>query len=224
MNKFLSIALLLASVFLYAPSCAAQAETSAWTEGGLKKISVKGLDAVYAKPGASLAEYNKVLLRPISVSFQKNWERNVTSGTRMRLTAADSQRIKDKLSTGVREEVVKQLNDGGYKLVDSAGDDVLDVQMAIVNLYVTAPDVPVPGNVKTYAVSAGEMTLVLELRDSASGDVIARAFDRALASETFHARRITNADNAAEARQAASGWAKALRTALDRSKGIGAKP
>jgi hypothetical protein len=225
MTKF-SIALALASAFAVAPfpqaRAADPAPTSAWSEGGLVKMNTKGLDVVYAKPGASLAEYHQVLLHPISVSFSRNWEQRVTSGTSMRISAADSQRIKDKLSALLREEVAKQLNEGGYKMATSAGDDVLDVTMAIVNLYVTAPDVKTAGVKSTYAVSAGEMSLVVELRDSVTGDVIARAFDRALARESFRPMRITSVDNAAEARAAAKGWAEALRKALDRSKGIGA--
>jgi len=227
MNR-LSIALFAVSAFVFASFAPALAEdlpgpASAWSEGGLVKLTTKGLDVVYAKPGATLAEYHQVLLRPISVSFAKNWEHSVTSGSRIRITTADSQRIKDKLSALLREEVEKQLHDGGYKMATAAGDDVLDVTMAIVNLYVTAPDVNQQNLRNSYGVSAGEMSLVVELRDSATGDIIARAFDRNLASESYRPMRISSVDNAAEARAAAKGWAEALRKALDRSKGIGAK-
>jgi hypothetical protein len=222
MNRF-SARLLLACALLYAPFGAAQAENSAWTEGGLQRITVKGLDAVYAKPGASFAGYNKVLLRPISVSFHKDWAKSVSAGAKMQISASDTQRIRDRLAKLVREEVVKELNDGGYKLVDAVDDDVLDVEMDIVNLHVVAPALTTGRKAGTYAVSAGEMTLILQLRDSATGDTIARALDRALASESFRPMRIDSVDNEAEARKAASGWAKALRSGLDRARGIGAK-
>lgn len=227
MNRF-SIALLAASAIVFATFPQAQAAdlpgpASAWSDGGLVKMNTKGLDVVYAKPGATLAEYRQVLLRPVSVSFAKNWEQSVTSGSRIRITTEDSQRIKDKLSALLREEIEKQLHDGGYKMATAAGDEVLDVTMAIVNLYVTAPDVNQQNLRNSYGVSAGEMSLVVELRDSATGDIIARAFDRNLASESYRPMRISSVDNAAEARAAAKGWAEALRKALDRSKGIGAK-
>jgi len=222
MNK-VSLALLLGSVFLFAPFDTVHADGSAWTEGGLQKITVKGLDAVYAKPGASLAGYDKVLLRPISVTFHKDWAKTVGAGAKMQVSASDTQRIRDRLSKLVREEVVKELNDGGYKLVDAADDDVLDVEMDVVNLHVVAPALTTGRKSGTYGVSAGEMTLILQLRDSATGDTIARALDRALASESFRPMRIDSVDNEAEARRAASGWAKALRSGLDRAKGIGAK-
>jgi hypothetical protein len=62
------------------------------------------------------------------------------------------------------------------------------------------------------------MTLVAELRDSGTGDIIMRVFDRTLAHESYRPQRITSVDNAAEARSAAVGWAKALRNELDLAK------
>jgi hypothetical protein len=79
------------------------------------------------------------------------------------------------------------LNDGGYRLVDAPGDDVLDVEMSIIDLDVAAPDIQSAGRVETFAVSAGEMTLVAALRDSVSGDIVMRIFDRAQARESFPA-------------------------------------
>ena len=199
-----------------APLSKSQA-SSAWSEEGLQPLQVKGLDVVYARSGADLATYAQILLAPVTVAFQRGWERNGTPGSRKPVSAADAQRIRDKLAKLVRAEVVEELTSGGYQLVDAAGDHVLEVDLAIVNLQVNAPDLGV-GRTTSYAVSAGEMTLVAELRDSASGEVLMRVFDRALARESFRPQRITSVDNAAEARTAAQGWAKALRTELDRAK------
>jgi hypothetical protein len=228
MNKK-SVTWLLAGVVACA-SCAlapAHAQTprnksdaaGAWSESGLEKVQVKGLDLVYAKPGSSLSGYAKVLLRPIDVAFRRNWEKQSAPGSRIPIKAADSQRIKDRLSALVRDEVSRELVAGGYQIVDAPGDDVLDVKMSIVDLNVAAPDLQTAGRVTSFAVSAGEMTLVAELRDSATGDIIMRVFDRTLAHESYRAQRITSVDNAAEARSAAIGWAKALRNELDLAKG-----
>ena len=194
---------------------------SVWSEGGLQKVSVKGLDVVYARPGASLASYTKFLLGPISVDFRRNWERQAAPGSLTRISAKDAQKIRDRLAKQIHEETVKELTAGGYQLASEPGDDVLQVNLSIVDLWVSAPDIAAAGNVKTYALSAGEMTLVAELRDSATGDVVARAFDRALARENFRPMRITSVENAAEAAAAARGWAKALRQELDSAKQIG---
>jgi hypothetical protein len=228
MNKQ-SITWLLAAAIACAPCFVAPANAQtprnksdaagAWSENGLEKIQVKGLDLVYAKPGSSLAGYTKVLLRPIDVTFRRNWEKQSAPGSRIPIGAKDSQRIKDRLSALVREEVSKELAAGGYQIADAPGDDVLDVKMSIVDLNVAAPDLQSAGRVTTFAVSAGEMTLVAELRDSATGDIVMRVFDRSLAHESYRAQRITSVDNAAEARSAAIGWAKALRNELDLARG-----
>ena len=68
------------------------------------------------------------------------------------------------------------------------------------------------------------MTLQAELRDSTSGDLIARIHDHEAGREYMSLRMITRVDNVAEARRVASGWAVALRNQLDMAKQIGRKP
>jgi hypothetical protein len=199
------------------PKTRAQANT-AWGEEGLEKRTIKGLDAVYARPGATLAAYKKVRLGPITVAFRKNWDRQVP-GT-MRVRADQQQRIKDQLAGLIRDEMTKQLKQGGYEVVTAPGADVLDVNLSIVDLYVTAPDLPTAGRVDVYAISAGEMTMIAELRDAASNDLVMRVYDHAEADESFRPKRITNIDNKQEARAAAAAWAKILRTQLDTARGV----
>ena len=202
------------------PQSKAQAMT-AWSAEGLAPLTVQGLDLVYAQPGATLGAYSKVLLGPLTVDFHRDWSRTSAPGSRAPMSATDTQRVRDRLTKLVREEFAKELAKGGYQVVDAAAEDVLEVDVSIVNLKVNAPDVGV-GRTSNYAVSAGEMTLIAALRDSASGDLLARVYDRALAREYFRPQRITSVDNAAEARAAARGWAQALRMELDRARqGIG---
>lgn len=233
MNKFAISLLLAAGVFACVPFAAAQSDkdmpksrreaASAWGEAGLEKIKVKGLDVVYAKPGATLAGYTKVMLAPISVAFQRNWEKQSAPGSRTPISAKDSQRIREQLSALVREEFIKELGEGGYTLTDAAGEDVLDLNMSIIELKIAAPNIQTAGRVETYAVSAGEMTLVADLRDSATGDTVMRIFDRGEAHETLRTQRITSVENVAEARHLANGWAKSMRRELDLARGVGAK-
>jgi len=221
MKKKISFVLLWATL-VCAPFAAAQ-DSGAWSEGGLQKIQVKGLDVVYARPGATLAGYTKVMLAPISVAFHKDWAKTVKVGTNRQISPSDQQRIREKLAKAMQEEVVKELNAGGYHLVTAPGDDVLGVEMAVVNLYVRAPaNLSGQSGKDFYAVTAGEMSLVIQLTDSVSGDAIARAFDNFRATEYTNPERITRADNETEVRSAASQWAKALRNGLDRAKAINA--
>ena len=198
-----------------------RAAATAWTEDGLQKTSIKGIDVAFARPGASLAPYRKVLLRPIDVSFRRDWGRPAT-GTGVRVRAQDAQRIRDKLEALIREETVRELGAGGYTVVDQPGDDVLEVEGAISNLYLVAPDVPGAEATRVYSVSAGEMTLVADLRDSVSGETVLRVYDHAEASDTGRIHRITQVENASEARRAAKAWAGILRRQLDAARGVAA--
>jgi hypothetical protein len=193
---------------------------AAWTEDGLQKVDIKGLDLVYVRENATLGGYDKIMLRPISVAFRRNWEKTAVPGSNIRIDPKDSQRIKDNLAGLIREEVIKQLSEGGYKLTDTPADDVLEVELKIVDLNVRAPNVRAANRTNIYAVSAGEMTLIAELRDSATSDPIMRIFDHAEAHESTYPRRIMNIDNIAEARIMASAWARALRTLIDAARGV----
>ena len=114
-----------------------------------------------------------------------------------------------------RETLRAELARGGYKLVDEAGPDTLRVTAAIVDLYVTAPDTMTAGRSRTYTANSGRMTLVAELRDSVTGELLARAVD-ARSARTAGSWGITNrVTNTADARRAMGIWATALRQALD---------
>jgi hypothetical protein len=198
----------------------ARAAAAQWSADGLERVDVKGLDLVYRESGATLAGYDRVMLGPISVSFDRNWERTPKPGSRFRWSSNDMQRIRDRLTTVLREETASTLAAGGHELVDAPGENVLRVDVKITNLDITSP---LPNeqmtDVRVFGVSAGDMTLVAELSDSVSGAVLFRAYDFAEASGSpgFH-HRITNAENAAEARKIAQTWAKILLAQLDSAK------
>jgi Protein of unknown function (DUF3313) len=189
---------------------------------GLQKISIKGIDMAYAMPGATLAGYTKVMIEPISVRFHKNWKPTAPGSIRG-VSASEQQRIRDGVAKTVYDTFVEELKKGGYSLATTPGEDVLRVQAAIANLYITAPDVMTPGRTRVYTVSAGEMTLIAELSDADSREVIARLVDRYQARNTGSFQISSSVSNAAEARTAASGWAKILVSELDKAKSIGAQ-
>ena len=181
---------------------------------GLAVISVKGLDHVYARPGANLSQYDKVMLDPVEVSFSKNWRPDPAGGP---ITAAEKQTIRTGLARIFRDELQKQLagGPGGYPLVNSADADVLRLRVEIRDLYINAPDVPRAAARRTYAVSVGEMRMVAELRDASTGSLIARVIDYKKDPDAPWLHLTTRVDNAAAARRAVADWAKTLRRELD---------
>ena len=106
-------------------------------------------------------------------------------------------------------------------MVSEAGPDVLEVKPSIINLDVYAPD---PDNLssawtQTYTRGSGEATLILELYDSISNQLLARAIDRKVDSESNFSRiPRTQATNVADARYAFSNWASLLVKGLDEAR------
>lgn len=113
------------------------------------------------------------------------------------------------------EVFTEELVEGGYELTDEAGGDVLLVRPAIVNLDITAPDVSSPGRSYQFSESAGEMTLYLELYDSETSAIIAKAMDRKRDRERGYMQWQTRVTNTQAAKRIMKSWASTLREALD---------
>jgi hypothetical protein len=223
--RFVGIVPLVASLLMVPAAFAASKADleQALTHDGLRKVSVKDIDQVYVRPGATLAGYSRVKLDPVEVAFRKDWEPKRT-GSNVKLSAEERDSIRQGVAKIVYDEFVNELQSKStYAVVNEAGPDVLRVRVNIVNLYVTAPDVLSSGPTKTFTISPGEMTLFAELFDSETGEVIARVVDRREARATGMATLTTKSVNADEARTIASAWARILRNGLDKAHGIGKK-
>jgi hypothetical protein len=87
-----------------------------------------------------------------------------------------------------------------------------------VNIQVSAPDLKAPGRSTTYAQSAGQMTLYLELWDAVSNTILARVID-AQADPTTLTQRTSSVTNRAAADLILRSWADELRNKLDLARG-----
>ncbi|MBX5460791.1 MAG: DUF3313 domain-containing protein [Steroidobacteraceae bacterium] len=211
---------LLAVAALLLASCANMGSASSAPETweGLTRVSRPGLDTVYVREGVDLSRYTRVMLDPVEVSFDKNWDPRRRS---VPLDRTDPQAIREGLAKLAREVFRRELETrGGYPLVDQPGDDVLRVRAQIVNLYINAPDTNSAEITRTYVIDAGEMTLVAELYDSETNTLLARVRDRKRGmerglNELQIANRVTNT---AEADRILTSWAQRLREALDQAR------
>src|SRR5207342_2814574 len=70
------------------------------------------------------------------------------------------------------------LEKGGYPVVTEGGPDVLRVTAQLADVYINAPDTMAAGRSYSFVMSEGHMTLVAELRDSETGQIMARVFDK----------------------------------------------
>jgi hypothetical protein len=205
---------------LAGPIHAKKQELPEVTTDGLHLVPDSKLAIVYAEPGADLSPYKRVKLLEAYVAFKKNWERNQRSSSAgTPISSRDIANIKDSLATEFHEVFKTALTDAGYELTEDTAEDVMIVRPAIINLDVNAPDKRAAGRSTTYVASAGEMTLYIELWDSVSGDIMAKAMDRR--ADNRHAGAYTWANsvsNRAAAIKILKGWAAILVDALNEAK------
>lgn len=122
------------------------------------------------------------------------------------------QRIREPLASVLREETTRVLAEGGRPMVEEAGEEVPQTEVAIASRNATSPLRCESPGARVHGMSAGNMTQVAELSDWVIGEVLARAFDYAEARQS-RAHVINDAGNASEARQRAQLGPVPARTA-----------
>jgi hypothetical protein len=183
---------------------------------GLVRQTDTRFNALFVRPDAEIPSYASIIIAPATVQFARNWDpnRGGRSASR-RLDSGDIVAIKDNLAAMVGEIFSEDLAAGGYRIVTEPGPDTLLVIPAIIDLYVTAPDTMSAGRSRTYTANAGRMTLVLELRDSVTGETLARVVDGRSARNAGMMTVTNRVTNTADARRIVRTWSQALVGALD---------
>lgn len=196
--------------------CASTRSSQVVEWDGLVRRPGTRIDALFVKPDVEVSAFTSVLLDPVQVSFASSWDRNrIARGSATRISAADVAAIQGRLAELFRETFRTNLASGGFQLVEEPGPDTLRVTAAIVNLYVTAPSTGSAGRNRTYTANSGQMTLVAELRDSETGELLARAVDTQRGRSTGVMTVSSSVRNTSDARRAIGIWATALREGLE---------
>jgi hypothetical protein len=186
------------------------------TAEGLHRVHDSKLSVVYIEPGADFSGYTEVMLLEPGIAFKKNWLRDQNRSITARVTKSDMEKIKTRLAAEFTEVFTEVLQENdGYPVVDTTDDHVLLLRPAIINLDAAAPDVQSASRSYTYAESAGEMTLYLEVYDSVTGDLIAKALDRRADRRSGYMSWQTSVSNKQAATRILKGWAQVLRDGLD---------
>ena len=155
------------------------------TEDGLVRVPSSRKAGVYRLPDATFAQYRRVMLAPASVAFRKNWDRKNLDRLNTGLKPSERQRIADDMALAFHEELVAELVErGGFTLAEAPAPDVLLIAPAITELDITAPDAGSTPGSRSFVRTAGSMTLIMELRDAASGVTVGRIIDYEQARET----------------------------------------
>lgn len=195
--------------------------------GGLEPVEMRGIDYAAMSPTTDFGRYQRVVVDPVTVSFDEKWE-PLRTGTRFEPTETDLARLGEELGEAVRESFADEIRDAErYELVDVAAPGALRVHAVLVDVRLNAPDLPTPTRIEQFARSAGEWTLVAELIDTESGAVVGRLVDRWVDPEDRYMQRMTRVENLHAMRRAADAWARAVHRYLEvaairnRMEGVG---
>ncbi len=195
------------------------------TPEGLVRVKGSQADLVYVLPGADLSTYTAVMLDEPEVAFVKNWRWDYNDKVSFENQISSSDMV-TMINTGkslLKESFTKQLGEGGYTVVTAPGPKVLRVKASLMDLDAYAPDPNLrqSGRNRTYTQGAGEATMVVELRDSVTGQLLAQAYDRKSGKEGFASGTSgsrNHASNMADASAALDYWAGLLVNGLNRAK------
>ena len=213
LNKIIvSLCLAMAATF-----AVARDDFPAVSHDGLHLMPDTKLRAVYMKPGADLSTYDKIALLDTYVAFRKNWKRehNEDETFDQRVSDKEMKEITDRVAKEFTKEFTQVLStDGGHQIVKDAGDGVLILRPAIINLDVTAPDLMTAGMSETVVASAGSMTLYLELYDGKTQAIIARIIDPEAADNVGIAQVANRVTNTADFDRVVRRWAEILNKHL----------
>ena len=216
LSRALPLVVILAGTFLAGCASTGPAQTTEWD--GLVRQPNARIGAVFVRPDGqeAIGAFRSVIIDPVSVSFASDFDpgRGSRSLAR-RLDSNDLLAIKTNLAAEFQEIFREELASGGYEMVAQPGPETLQVSAAIIDLFITAPDTMTAGRTRTYTASTGRMTLVLELRDSVTGEILARAVDTRTGRGTGSWNITNRVTNTADARRAIRVWATALREGLD---------
>jgi hypothetical protein len=192
------------------------------THDGLVRVEKSVVDAAWVKPDLDLTPYKKLMVVSQGVSFRKLKpvsDFQARSESQFPVQEENKQQLSDILKEAFSEELAKNER---YQVVTTPGPDVLLIVGAVIDVVSNIPpdvDSAKFGRGGVYLTSVGEATLVIELRDSESGEILARAADRRAAESAF-AFEVNNVTAWSEVRRLARSWASLLSRRLEEIEGV----
>ena len=213
----------LAGLILAAPVAIAQnAPAPQWQ--GMQKVHWERFDQAYLAPGVNFRSYTRVMIDPADAAFRKDWQRDynkVHFDLERRITDEDAQKILEEARSGLGDAFARIFREAGYQVVTAPGPDVLRVKASLADLDVHAPEVLRSAQTKTFAEEAGSARLVLEVRDSVRGALLAGGTDKRDIGDLSFLERRSSISNRADFSRAFRRWAQFSVDALGK---LGARP
>jgi hypothetical protein len=191
---------------------------------GLERMTGTSFDELWVRPGISFASFGGVMLEPTSVVFREVGERRIYEVGRVHaardafpIPADQRERIEQSFQRRLDERLRESRK---YQRVEASGPAVLVLHASLLD-YVSLVPEEWPQR-EVFVSSVGEATLAIELRDGATGELLARAsrHDEAepAGSRLIRANAVTSW---AEVDRQMFRWGDELRRLLDQLHGVG---
>ncbi len=185
---------------------------------GMRPILNSRAAKAWAKPGLDLTVYTKIKLQGAGIEYRPGGQSGRTMSSRSRggpfeMTEDQKARFQSIAVEVALEELGKSER---FTLVDEVGPEVLIVRVALLDVVSFVPP-QTAGRSEVFLSSVGEATLVLELRDSITDAILARAMDRRAAGDRSGTMmsRSNSVTNTTEVRRLMRRWMSGLRERLD---------
>ena len=194
------------------------------THDGLTRIDRTVMDAVWARNDIDLSGINKVMFVGVGVEYRNvngpySGRAGMTSSTRatanrseFQLDAETRALFEEEIAGAFLEELGRSTV---FEIVEEPGPDVLLIRAALLDVVSRVPPETV-GRSRVFIDRVGEATLVLEVRDSVSNTILARAADRRAAESSMGMTESTRPRNRAEVRRLGRRWGGLLRDGLEK--------
>ena len=186
------------------------------TFDGLFPVEGGRMDLAWARADFNIEQFSKVMLEGVGVEYRpggstRSSTRGGSGGQHFQLTEAQKENFEQEMADAFTEELA---NGEHFEIVTEPGPDVLLIRGALLDVVSFVPP-PMTGRGDIFLSRVGEVTLVLEMRDSVSNTILLRAVDRRAAENRSGATRSNSVSNRAEVRRVARAWAQIVREALD---------
>jgi hypothetical protein len=187
------------------------------TFDGLVRIDHSRFKAAWIDPDVDLKQYNKIIAGGAEFEFRSVQKMSATAARRSNesefwISESNRQRLVDTVSEVFAEELQKSEH---FTITAEPGPDALVIVGGLHDIVSQVPPEDV-GRSEVWLSSLGEATLVIELRDSLSNEVVYRATERrAIERGGNQMMRANTATTWAEVRRWARRWAVSLREGLD---------
>lgn len=219
-----TINVLLAGLGLLA-SALVIAEEAELTWDGLVELPGTRLSRAWIMPDIDIASYTKMRVAGAGIHYRPVAAVSSYKARSGRVTDYPiSEKERERLQAIALESFTKELaKTKRFELVDSDGPNTVILRGALLDVVSYMPPEPV-GRSETYVSVFGEATLAVEMLDSMSNTVIARAVSRRAAETPGGQPRRANAvTGTAEVRRLFTSWAIRLRKVLDEVDSIWAR-